>query len=50
MTQLAYVIAGPAMVNANESYYDERRVHGRSGAIELPPHRSGRPLGLPHPR
>jgi len=44
MTQLAYVIAGPAMVNANESYYDERRVHGRSGAIELPPHRSGRPL------
>jgi predicted dehydrogenase len=44
MTQLAYLIAGPAMLNQNESYYDERRVHGRTGAIELPPHRSGRPV------
>jgi len=44
MAQLAYVPAGPAMLDANESYYDERRIHGRTGALELPPHRSGRPV------
>lgn len=44
LAQMAYLPAGPASAPNDQVVYDERRIHGRVGALQIPPHRTGWPL------